>query len=424
MRTQVQVPSEGHVLPADFWLDGSGRSEIGVSTLARTQKVAHICSNYLPLTETFIYSFLKNMRTYEPFVLANTMMNVNLFPLQQIVSIPQAPAAERVINKIVRMVGVCPSTQYGYYKNILTKERAGLIHAHFGPTGFKAMELSKGLKLPLVTSFYGVDLSRLPRKWYWRKAYQRLFVAGTYFLTFSKKMRSMLIDLGCPQEKVESCPAGVDIEEFPFRPRALGEGEEIRILLCNRLVEKKGTEYAVRAFAMLKPRVPRCRLTIIGDGPLNGELQSLVSRLKLGPFVEFLGMQPHQRVINELLKAHIFLSPSVLARDGDDEGGINYVVVEAAATGMPLVVTEHASSEIVFNGLSGLIAKDRDEIDLFEKLLFLVENRSIWEKLGSNARNVVESQFSAVTQTQKLEEIYTGLISRMPGETALRTGAR
>src|SRR5574341_883276 len=142
MRTHVQVPSEEHALPADFSLDGSGRSEIGVSTLARTQKVAHICSDYLPLTETFIYSFLKNMRMYEPLVLANTMMNVNLFPLQQIVSIPQAPAAERVINKIVRMVGICPSTQY-----------------------------------------------------------------GTYFLTFSKKMRSMLIDLRCPQEKVESCPA-------------------------------------------------------------------------------------------------------------------------------------------------------------------------------------------------------------------------
>lgn len=408
----MQVPSEGHVLPADFWLDWPGRSEIGVSTLARTQKVAHVCNDYLPLTQTFIYSFLKNMRTYEPFVLANTVMNVNLFPLQQIVAIPQASAAERVINKIVRMVGVCPSTQYGYYKSILTKERPGLIHAHFGPIGVQALELRKGLHLPLITSFYGFDLSKLVRKRYWRLTYRRLFREGNFFLAFSQKMRSMLIDLGCPAEKVESCPAGVDLADFPFEPRTVRPNEEIRILLCNRFVEKKGTEYAIRAFARLQYRVPQSRLTIIGDGPLKGKLQTLVSRLTLDGCVDFLGMQPHKRVIDELLKAHIFLSPSVQARDGDDEGGINYIVVEAAAAGIPLIVTEHASSEVVVDGLSGLIIKERDQSDLFEKLLFLVERPMLWEALGREARKLVESQFDASAQTEKLEGIYTELISR------------
>lgn len=383
-----------------------------MSTLVGTQKVAHVCNNYLPLTNTFIYSFLKNMRTYQPVVLANALSNVSLFPLRQVFLIPHSSIVNRAVDRVARMGDSFHSSLYRHYREILDREGPVLIHAHFGETGFRALELSKGHQVPLITSFYGADLSLTPRKWYWRKAYRKLFSGGDFFLTFSNKMRSMLVELGCPAEKIASCPAGVEASNIPFKPRALGAGEEIRILLCNRFVEKKGTEYAVRAFAMLQSRVARCRLAIIGDGPLKGDLEALVSRLKLDPFVDFLGMLPHRQVIDELLKAHIFLSPSVQARDGDDEGGINYIVVEAAATGISLIVTEHASSEVVVDGLSGLIIKERDQSDLFEKLLLLVERPMLWEALGREARRLAESQFDASTQTEKLEGIYTELISR------------
>lgn len=398
------------------------RSEPSASarqTPVTSRTVAHICQEFLPLTHTFIYSLLRHMKKYDPVVFTALPKNLELFPVPRLVTIPPPPRVGRMVNMGVRLIGAFRSTQYSEYAGVLGREHAVLIHAHFGPTGFHSLELSKGLGLPLVTSFYGSDLSRLARQTYWRLAYGRLFSRGNFFLTFSRKMRSMLIDLGCAAEKVESCPAGVDMDELPYRPRRRDGNEEIRILVCNRFVEKKGTEFAVRAFAMLRARTPRCRLVIVGDGPLRSELAGLVERLDLGSCVEFLGMQPRKRVIDELLKAHTFLSPSVRATDGDDEGGINYVVVEAAATGIPLVVTEHSSSEVVRDGISGLIAKERDETDLFAKLAFLVDNSQIWGGMGLEARRAVEAGFVASRRTRRLEEIYTELISRSGARAAM-----
>ena len=84
---------------------------------------------------------------------------------------------------------------------MLKKEKARLIHAHFGPQGVAMIPIKRWLKLPLITTFYGFDVTQLPREDIWNKAYQRLFKEGDLFLVEGNNMKHSLMEIGCSSEK-------------------------------------------------------------------------------------------------------------------------------------------------------------------------------------------------------------------------------
>src|SRR5206468_10582768 len=99
---------------------------------------------------------------------------------------------------------------------------------------------------------------------------------------------------------------------------------------------------------------PGPELRLIGDGELRSRIEALARELGIGDEVVFLGAQPHARFREELLRAHLFLSPSVTAADGDTEGGAPVGIIEASATGMPVVATRHADiPEVIRHGETG-----------------------------------------------------------------------
>src|SRR5690606_5476760 len=102
----------------------------------------------------------------------------------------------------------------------MREQNANLIHAHFGRAGYYALPLVRRLGIPLITSFYGYDLSEYPKTYpIWRDYYKQLFEVGTYFLAEGNYMRQTMIDLGCPPEKALLQRLGVDLSKVEFRPR-------------------------------------------------------------------------------------------------------------------------------------------------------------------------------------------------------------
>lgn len=369
--------------------------------------MAHLVPRYLSRTATFIYQYITNLHHYSPVVLATFREHPEQFPFSAL-HIPHLSQLQAFLVRIDRRLFHRQRLVEHFFRQTILSRRVKLLHAHFGPMGVFALPLRSSLGLPLVTTFYGTDMSAVPKRPRWRRSYRNLFDHGELFLIEGSHMRNQLVELGCPPGKVQIQRIGVDLKSFSYRV-APPVHENVRILMCGRFVEKKGFEYGIRAFSRVLLEFPNAQLRIIGDGPLRRRIQSLVRRLGLenGERVVLLGHLSYARYQQEATNSHIFMAPSVTAADGDSEGGAPTVLLEMQARGLPVLSTLHADiPEVVVNGASGYLVSERDELALAQKLVELLAHPERWNQMGKAGRAHIESQHNIVTLAQQLEKIY------------------
>ncbi|HHT9136016.1 MAG TPA: glycosyltransferase [Candidatus Wunengus sp. YC60] len=380
--------------------------------------IAHAIQTYLGLSETFIYSYLTNIKRYKPIVLTTQVTHSEQFPFRPIYdsSIIKRYSwwwfRDRLgyylyLNKKIYFEHIL------YFKYVLKQEQARLIHAHFGPQGVAMIPIKRWLKLPLITTFYGFDVTQLPREELWNKAYQRLFNEGDLFLVEGNNMKRALMGIGCPEEKISIEYIGVDIEKIHFKERVSPSDGRIVILFCGRFVEKKGLIYALQALNILIPKNQRIEFRIIGDGILRDNIGAFIHENNLSPYVCLLGYQTHRVFLEELEKAHIYIQPSATAQNGDSEGGAPTTLLEAQASGVPVLSTYHADiPEVVVNGKSGFLVPERDADALAERLGYLIDHPEEWPTMGREGRRHVEMNYNIHKEVEKLENIYDTLIRK------------
>lgn len=337
--------------------------------------------------------------------MAQSTINLDKFPTQNVYSILKRSIVSKILNMVhIKLTGSYPTR---YFEKIIKENNVKLLHAHFGTEGVRYLKLKKNLDLPIITTFYGSDVSMNPKKSYWKKQYIRLFQEGDLFLTEGNNMKQELIKLGCPENKIIVQHLGVDLTTFNFTPRTLPENGNIVILIAGSFREKKGIPYAIRAFAKVKKDHPNIQLRILGDGPLRDQIESLIAELDISDSVTLLGYQPHDVFLTEATNAHIFMLPSITARNGDTEGGAPVAILEVQATGLPVISSYHADiPAVVVDGKSALLAPERDVETLAKHLCYLVEHPEVWSAMGRAGREHVEQEYDVMVQVGKLEEIY------------------
>jgi colanic acid/amylovoran biosynthesis glycosyltransferase len=300
-------------------------------------------------------------------------------------------------------------------------EGAALLHAHFGTAGYYALSARERLDIPMITTFYGYDLSLYPRTYpRWLRRYERLFEVGELFVVEGNHMRQQLIALGCPPEKTVVQRIGVDLDAIRFSPRRLEAGDPFRLLIASTFTEKKGVVYGMRAFANLVAEHPAAELTLIGGGStpeaqrIEAEADAIIEQHGLGSKVQKLGYVSRERLWEEARRAHIFLAPSVQAANGDNEGGAPVVITEMLASGMPVVSSHHCDiPEVVTDGESGLLAPERDVDTLTQHLLELATHPKRWPEMGRAGRRHVEQHYNLQLQMANLGDIYSQVLREM-----------
>lgn len=366
--------------------------------------VAHYIDSFLPVTENWIYSQIANLSSYKPVVYSIRTENREAYSFKNVISLQDdlnglSILLNKAWNRLFRV--------YPYFYRCMKGNTPDLIHAHFGPGGCEMLRLKEKLSVPLVTTFYGMDVSKLPRLKVWREKYNNLFKKGDFFLVEGSHMKKCLAGLGCLEDKIIVQHLGVNLDKFEFKPRAAGEDKKIRILSAARFQEKKGLKYALKAFALAKKEHKNIEFRLIGDGSMRKEIEGLIDSLKISDAVKLLGNQPYDVYLKELVSSHIFMLPSVTASDGDTEGGAPVALIEAQATGMPVLSTFHADiPEVVINGESGFLVPERDEKALAERLKYLLNNPGIWAGMGKAGRMHVEREYNLKVQIRRLEEVY------------------
>lgn len=371
---------------------------------SRKLVVAHYISSFLPLTENWIYRVLRNHKVFIPIVITRSVKNLQLYPFDKIYSLGSKSRIafywEIIQFKIKRYIP--------YFANVCKKENTSILHIHFGNQGVKSLGLKKHLNLPLVCSFYGFDAFKLPKDNHYKKAYTKLFRYSDKLLVLGPYMKSELVKLGCPENKIAIQHLGIDTKKIDFKKRELNSSKPFKLLLACSFVEKKGVEIVINALEMIKHDF-NFSVEIIGDGFLRSNIESLIRTNNLDNQVVLHGYKPYDFFIEKAYECDIFVQASKTTLDNDKEG-TPMSLVDAMATGMPVVSTRHSDiPEIVIDGYNGFLAEENNVADFAEALKRILTYNN-FEELSINARKHVEEQFDIYVQNKKLEDIYINLI--------------
>jgi colanic acid/amylovoran biosynthesis glycosyltransferase len=302
---------------------------------------------------------------------------------------------------------------------LLGEPAPDIVHCHYGEMGLHFGFASTLWSVPLVVSFYGYDCSSYPAL-HGPDVYRRMFRGAATVTALSDHMKRRLIALGADASRVRIQPLPVDTREFRFRERGLSDHGPVRLLSVARFTEKKGLEYALRAVAqVIETRdlhgLPQLEYELIGEGPLRGELERVASSLGIGASVRFRGALAGPAVASAMDTADIFILPSVIASDGDEEGTPT-VLLEAAACGLPVLSTLHGGiPEIVEHGATGLLAPERDVDTLAAGLRTLLADTALRRRMGAAARRWAEARFDIRSVAAGLEAIYDDAIAGTTG---------
>jgi glycosyltransferase involved in cell wall biosynthesis len=356
----------------------------------------------LGASETFIPAQAESLEHFRPFYLALRKIPGLPLPEERSHFICREGMAGKVKGTSFKLLG--PS---GNLRKTLFNLKPELIHAHFAPDACNALSLARELQVPLVTSLHGYDVTVKDKHqsslYLWRR--RKLAAQGGRFLCVSNFIREQALEHGFPVAKTVVHYTGIDVNFFSPDPAIK---RSPTVLFVGRLVPKKGCAYLIRAMAEIQRILPGSKLVIIGDGPLREPLQKLAST-SLKDF-EFLGAQKPAVVREQMNRARVFCTPSIVSETGDAEG-FGMVFAEAQAMGLPVVSFATGSlPEAVAHGQTGFLAPERNWQALGENILIFLRNGQLWEQFSRSGLARVRSQFDIRKQAQALEVVYEQVI--------------
>lgn len=367
-----------------------------------------------------VYRQISGLSNYESIILTQKRLHADKFPFdeERVILLPKPNAVKRELRRFwYRKCRDAPwvifDEERKRIERVLTEARAEVLHIYFGHIGMHLLPLlqSKTRPCPVVVSFHGADVGVDMDKAAYLKAMQAVFGGADLILARSESLAEALRVLGCPEDKIRISRTGLPLSKWPMIERNVPTDGEWRLVQSCRLIEKKGLDVTLRVLAKLRKSFPRARLILIGEGPLRAELQLLAGQLGIAQAVEFTGFINEERMKEEYAKAHVFMHPSRIGRDGNQEGVPN-AMLEAMATGLPVAATLHGGiPEAVEDGVSGILVKENDAQNLAKQLQLLLEETSCWQQMSVAARVGVEARFSRAKQIADLEAIYGEVIA-------------
>jgi len=215
-------------------------------------------------------------------------------------------------------------------------------------------------------------------------------------------MKSDLVKLGLPEEKIKSLPNGLDTKLF----HPSNKKEDNLLLFVGRIGPGKGLDVLLKSLKHLKRSV---RLVIIGPVGSDSEYFHHILRLiqkeneKGKHTIEFIGEKSQADLVDWYQRASVFVLPSLYE-------GFGLVNLEALACETPVVATKVGGiPEIVRNGEDGILVEPNNPLELADAIQYLLDNDDVRKEYGREGRNSVVKHFSSQAIVMKLVKIYRGL---------------
>lgn len=368
----------------------------------------HIVRTYLPITENWLFHLLHNTPNTKQVIFAERLEN-EIFSIPEftihLVTKKHIKTSNNIFFRIVKKV---MRWWVVYFKGIYTKqlhsiiqkENPDIIHVHFGNIALMYLPVFKRIKTPLLVSFYGYDYNAFYN-------YKSLFQRVNYCICEGPAGREQLISLGCPVDKIIIIPLGI-VPSLSLSSKIKNQGN-LKLVQIAAFNEKKGYIYTVKAFEKALSSCPNMKLTLIGpDSPIKDKIKDYIKDHQLSSSITIKNTIPPHVVEKELAQYDVFIHPSVLAANGDNEGGAPVVLLQAQACGLPIIATFHMDIPFyVIHRETGLLVPEKDIDSLSNSISsFYYMQEEDFQDFSKNAIKHVEKNFNITQNALKLKEFY------------------
>lgn len=294
---------------------------------------------------------------------------------------------------------------YNKIKKIHQKNPYNIIHLHGDfMEGYFGGKLSKKLSIPAVITIHaGLNKRLLKTK------NTKYFKNISKIICVSNEIAEDLKNMGIQEEKIKIITSGVNLNEFDNADK--NATDKLRdqylkpiIISVGVLRINKGFYYLIDAFKIIKEKINSATLIIIGDGPEKNNLKTQAFGIS---DIYFLGRQEHDKVIEYLKVADIFVLASI--NMANDREGTPTSIMEAMAAGLPVIATKVGGSPyLIKDGISGLLVDPNSSKELAKAVLKLINNPDLISKMRvQNLKDITLKNWPIIAKT--ITEIYQTL---------------
>lgn len=311
---------------------------------------------------------------------------------------------ERFDNFCLHRVGLgFPFDKYlfpllGFFASLPKMRKVKILHAYQASFGGMAAWLIKVFfpnKKLIVTLQEGKDLDRqnAPVRIIRNLILKKADVITTISLYLKNYASSVNKDV-----EIKIIPNGVGSEYF----RSNNTGRDPHtVITVSRLVEKNGIAHLIKAMKKVRGKIPDSKLIIVGSGHEEKLLKQLTHNLGLEGCIEFEGEAPYADIPRYLAKASIFVRPSL-------SEGLGSAFLEAMAAGVAIIGTSVGGiPDFLKDGETGLFCKPGDSDSVADKIIEIMEDDSLRQRLIENGRKLVEENYTWDKIAKKFEDVYS-----------------
>lgn len=291
-----------------------------------------------------------------------------------------------------------------------------IIHVHDYASAFSvAGAIARLIRpRPLVWTPHGIyplrsGWARLRRIVFDCSVGRLLPMASDIVIALTKTNRAQLEEMGVDASRITVIPNGIDLQRLNLpKRRSLREqlGLVGQVLLhVGRLDWNKGLAYTVDALKMVTNHWPECKLLLIGkDYGIGDKLQSRAARLGISSNLLLLGEVADEVVAQAFVESDLFVISSIYE-------GLPTVVLEAMASGLPVIATRTGAPDVIRNLENGLLVDYGDAEGLASAIVALLENSELRTRLAAAGQVTIES-FDWESVAKSVEEVYLRALER------------
>jgi len=384
------------------------------------KKILFVHEVFGRFSEVFVYRMLTQMKSWDVTLLTGKYINRDAFPFPEEKIYFWDPQEIRISHKLRPWINRKLHLQGSYsalHSLILEKIRStsvDLVCFQFGTLPIQFGKDIKRIGKKFCIFHHGSDVNRAREDQHYRQRLLHVWEEAEKIFFVSEFLREVAVTLGAPKEKTEVRYLGVPCVAnsiYMSKPNS----SRVRFICVARFVPVKNHINLIRAFAKLFQKgITDAELVLIGSGEEENHIRDEVQRLSLDDKVVFKGAMENSKVLDELSRSDVVVLVSRIYKEPGkmlQEEALGISLLEGAARALPMIgSTTGGIPEIVIPGVTGYAVDPEDPDEIAQAMLLMIEDPEGRERMGKEARFMVEKKFSLPVKMQEIEESFHTLL--------------